>query len=274
MTVKPISLNFDSYVQGGIINDVDVEVVGAVWTLNGPENYHADKPPVFCKLTLKNLDDNSEATEQWWSAGPSSDFVPTDDELRLVPTGAAEFLRKGSNFHMLHGSLVNNCGMPKDFLDSDKGIGVLLGCRFHVVQAPAAKSEGLKGAKEGRTVLIASKAIKTPWDKKKPAAAKPPAQAQNQTAAAPQTQAAAAAQSAEQSAAVDGDLTTQAVALVHQQLAASPVVPLANLKAEIFRKTTADGMAATTRAKLVASLSEAFLTANGFLVVDGNVMSA
>lgn len=161
-----VSNNPESFVQGGLINDVDVEIVSASYVMWDYDGRLKDRQlAVHCEL--KNLD-TDEVIENYWSAG--KDFEPADDEGAFVkPTGAATQLRKGSNWHAFLTSLVNNAGMPAGALDGEHGIKALEGSRMHVVRVPAPERVGLEQRKDApkQTILICSALISWPWDKGK-----------------------------------------------------------------------------------------------------------
>ena len=54
-----VSLNPDTFVKGGLIQDVDVEIISGRYTLEPPVGY-TQRDRVFAELGLKVLDDDSE----------------------------------------------------------------------------------------------------------------------------------------------------------------------------------------------------------------------
>lgn len=165
-TVKRASLNPDNFSVGGLINDVDVEVTKAEFTLEKPENYPTDDR-VFFRMGLKDLDSGTEV-DQFWPAGSNDDFQPGGDEGEyLLPTGSKESIGKSSKAAHLFNSFVTNGGMPKGKLDEDGGVSLLVGSKIHVQQVPwTGMGAGKNERGQEKTILICSKAIAWAWDKK------------------------------------------------------------------------------------------------------------
>lgn len=164
MAKQAISLNPETFIAGGLISDVDVTIESlrfCLWDYDGK----SDVNTLAVKGVLTPIE-GGESIEQYWSAGNPESFVPAEDGRKIVPTGEHKSLVKSSNFSMFISSLVN-CGMDGGVLN-DGDLGVLDGLKAHVVRVPT-KREGLPGKKEGgreATVLIASKILQLPWDKK------------------------------------------------------------------------------------------------------------
>jgi hypothetical protein len=162
---KRLSMNPATFVQGGLMNDVDVEVTAARWMMFDYGGTSAEVPAL--EFTLKNLDDESEETQNW-SAGAAKDFEPSDDGEYLTAVGAATGLRKSCNAAHLLESL-RSCSYDAAKLDAPAS--AFVGLRMHVVRKPAPEREDMEGRekKEGGrkpTILVCTKIIRTPWEAK------------------------------------------------------------------------------------------------------------
>lgn len=178
----PVSLATKDFVQGGLLNDVDVTVLNAkfvIYDYDGKATFAKD-PPLALKLTLKVDDDDSEHTE-YVTGGSSGDFVPTeeDDGDTITRNGTAKNLRKNSNLFRFNESL-EQAGFPQAQLALGKA-SAYTNTRFHLERRPMPKSTGLTTQDEqGRekTYIACGALISTQWDKgKKGAVAAKPAAA-------------------------------------------------------------------------------------------------
>jgi hypothetical protein len=263
--VKRFSMNLDDYIAGGLVGDIDVEILEAVATLEKPPNYTADS--AFIKLTLKNLEDGAEFSN-WWSFGSPESWAPSDDGNFMLAVGRASAPSRSSNWYAMHQSLVNNCGMPKDKLAS--GLSVLVGAKIHVVRAKAPDRAGLdqqraEGARGPADILIAAKVISWPWEK----GAKG-----GKTAARPAAATTAAKPTAAAAGAAGGDIDAKATEWVRKALEANGgLVELARVKPVVF-SAIGTSEPATVRQQIVARLSKAWLGENGFTVDSGTVQVA
>lgn len=152
-----ISLRPSTFAQGGgLIDDADVEIVRARFTIGyGPDS--TVDATTLC-LTLKDTDDVEHF--QYYSCG--NGFVPSetgDDETRgkeLTPVGDKTAPSGSSNMAMVINSLIN-AGMPEDLLDSGD-ISAIEGVKGHVNRIPAPKRQGIvrqgKNADREQTVLV------------------------------------------------------------------------------------------------------------------------
>jgi hypothetical protein len=132
----------------GLLNDVDVEVVAAEWTL---WNYGNDAQPdvPFLHLTVI-ADEAEENTELYLSAGRPDRVVPTEDGEWLVAAegSSAKGLSNSSNAAAFLQSL-ENAGYDKDSLGSEP-ISQLVGLYFHLLRVPQPKRSGLPAAEGER----------------------------------------------------------------------------------------------------------------------------
>ena len=246
-----VSFNPDTFTKGGLIQDVDVEIIGGSCTLEPPEGY-TQRDRIFVELELKVLDTDEEVT-QHWSAGKNTDFSPSTDEDTMVPTGSRSALNDNSNWSLFCSNLVN-CQFPKERLDGK--VSSLFGTQIHVVRIPAPEREGLPGKKDTERkqyILVPNKLIKLPGEKTK---------ARKKTT----TAAAAAAPETE----VAGDAETEALVAVTEIMAEGKAMPIPLLKAAVIRKHMKTDTSA--RNEIVALAGDAaWLAAQGF-VVEGTTV--
>jgi hypothetical protein len=254
-----VSLNPDTFSKGGLIQDVDVEIIGGRYTLEPPAGY-TQRDRVFAELQLKVLDDGSEV-EQYWSVGKNTDFTPSTDGLELVPSGSRENLNDNSNFSIFIQNLVN-VQFPKTAL-TDK-LDCLFGTQIHVVRIPAPEREGLeKGADAKKSyILVPNKLIKLPGEKSKARVG-----AKKGAAAAPTVGAPPANTESTMDA---GEVETQALVDVTEIMGEGKALAIPMLKAQVIRRHMKTDTA--TRNKIVALVGDAdWLATQGFTVTGGAV---
>ena len=146
-----------------MLNNEDVEIKALQftgWDYNGA--IQESVAALRCELEL--IDERGKRTgevkEQFLTCGPKLEEVnPSDDGYMLLP-GSKTGLTKNSNFWLWLESAWKK-GMPGDFIKSGS-VKPLLGVRFHVIQLPAPKREGLD-QKEGKTYLAVEHFISAPW---------------------------------------------------------------------------------------------------------------
>jgi hypothetical protein len=253
-----VSLNPDTFSKGGLIQDVDVEIIGGRYTLEPPPGY-TQRDRVFAELNLKVLDDGSEV-DQYWSVGANTDFTPSADGLGLTPTGSRETLNDNSNFSIFIQNLVN-VQFPKQSL-TDK-LDCLFGTQVHVVRIPAPEREGLAKDKDAKKsyILVPNKLIKLPGEKRKAAAG-----AKKSAGAAPAS--APAAETID-----EGEVETQALVDVTEIMGEGKALPIPLLKAQVIRRHMKTDTA--TRNKIVALVGDAdWLATQGFTVTGGQIQPA
>lgn len=171
--MPPVSLRPNTFAQGGgLIDDADVEIVRARFTIGyGNDSGSGNDATTLC-LTLKDTDEVEH--QQYYSCG--NGFVPseTGDETtngeELVPVGDKTAPSGSSNMAMVIGSLIN-AGLPEDLLDSGK-VSAIEGTRGHVNRIPAPKRQGIvrqgKNADREPTVLVFTTVTGLPGEKPKP----------------------------------------------------------------------------------------------------------
>lgn len=292
VTVTPVSMDPDDFVTGGLLQDVDLEILKIYSTLEKPEHYKFDDR-VFIKMEAKNLSTGGQE-EQFWAAGSNADFVPSSDGNFILPNPdnpSATALRKASNWAAMLVSLKTNGGMPKGFLNSSKGLSALAGMRFHAMQAPAPERPGLekKDSKFPPTVLICFKVLPgfAPWEAKKTAVAGTtrrvvtwtPAQAAPQAQAAAPAPSAPAAPQAAGSGTEDDKIISVVSALIDE---AAPdengvqkipaVQDKSGIAALVFNKLVKHGFKVNQRTEASKKvLDAAWMQEHGFLIEDGFV---
>jgi hypothetical protein len=268
-----IPLGKDDFLAGGLLNNEDVEIKALQftgWDYNGA--IQESVAALRCELEL--IDERGKRTgevkEQFLTCGPKLEEVnPSDDGYMLLP-GSKTGLTKNSNFWLWLESAWKK-GMPGDFIKSGS-VKPLLGVRFHVIQLPAPKREGLD-QKEGKTYLAVEHFISAPWLSKGAGAgagaAAPRAQASQASQAAP------AAQPAAQPA-VDGAQPAESKALdmaanlVGAAMATEPIAGPSALKVLAFR-AMGKWPAAERNAAIKLIGNPEWLAANGFTVTDTSV---
>ncbi len=174
--MSAISFRPSTFAQGGgLVDDVDVEIVRARFGFGYGGNSSAEDATTF-HLTLKDGD----GTEYVQYYGTGTGFVPSEagdaeeNGKELVPVDSKTAVSGSSNFAMLITSMVN-AGLPEDLLDSGD-ISQLEGVKGHVNRVPAPKRDGLpkregKNADRPQTVLVFTTITDFPGN----AAAKPKA---------------------------------------------------------------------------------------------------
>ncbi len=159
---KVISMNPDTFVQGGLVQDVDVRIDACYAELF---NYGGKIQGFACTVRADCVNiDSGEKVELRWSMGTSTDFIPHPSDRRyVVSIAGAEGARKGSNWSVFLDTLIN-AGLDKTVLN-DGFLGRLEGLEFHVVRPPAPKRPGIEHpeAKYEQTIPCVSKVIRWPW---------------------------------------------------------------------------------------------------------------
>jgi hypothetical protein len=262
-------LNLDptTYVKGGLIDDVDVEIISAEFELFDYGGNSAAVPAL--KLNMRNLADSTDEV-QHYSCGALKDFEPSDDGMFMKPTGSATGFRSTSNFGIFMNSL-GDTPFPMNRLNGQP-ISILNGLKVHVVRREVAGRKDMPGKEEKKegdrkpTVLIISKLISLPWENKKAATTK----AEKAGGAA-----AAAAGAPAQAAAVELD---------EEQILATLTMVSDLITAKGGTATLRDiGMAAVTKLKFPADAKTAagklvkkpeWLAEYGFVVDGDNVTVA
>ncbi len=271
-----LSLNPKDAVQGGLIQNVDVEVVGAgfeIWTPPNAQSNYGRSAPTSLRLDLKILDGSDLEHTEYISCGSSDNVVPSKDgdELEAQHDGVAG-INNNTNVVLFTKSLVE-CKFPESKL-VDFHASTLVGLKFHMIRPPAPKREGLepseKASKYPPTYLACKEIIQLPWEKKGKAAAA--AKGRTATAAAAKaTTAAAAAATAAPDDSGDPEIEQAALAAVLGVLdGETGPVPLTQLKIKLF--SSMKSMPAEERNPLLKTATDAdWLTGQGLTISKGMV---
>lgn len=163
-----VGFGLDTMVQGGLIDDVDVEFTNCRFEIKDLQKNGNDRVYFCADLKI----DGEVAGEQFFSAADPKHFQPSDDDGNwLIAVGEKGALNKGTNFELLLQSAVK-FGFPdsgKGSLD-DKGAEAFNGLKAHVIRVPQPKNrssvlEQNEGGKKAADPLVISKIIALPGGK-------------------------------------------------------------------------------------------------------------
>lgn len=162
-----LSLKPSDQVSEGLLDDMDVTFEDMVFTLEQPPNYtsQSDKVSMFLKVHLKPTD-GSDETDQYYSAGDSRKFQPSEDGKTAVRMSGSGGMGQGTNAAVLFRSIVD-AGFPEDKITAS--LTCFEGIVAHVRRI-AVERKGLpqQEGKRPSTVLAVEKIIKLPWENKSP----------------------------------------------------------------------------------------------------------
>jgi hypothetical protein len=162
----PISMKPSDAESGGLLDDVNATITKAeatTWDYNG----QADPGPAL-KITLK-ADDGGEA-EQYYSAGKMERVVPSEDGTCFYPAEGAS--SKGLNNNCNAMTFLLSCtdqGFPEEKMENFTS---LVGLYAHFNRVPQKERAGLDDPNKKKTILVVTKIISMPWEKKGRVAAK------------------------------------------------------------------------------------------------------
>jgi hypothetical protein len=145
-----ISLNPKTFVSGGLLNDVDVEIVEARYALFDYQGtVDAANMRTSLRLQLRTLDGAQDATEHL-TLGATTDFVPNDSDggLTLRPLSGKTALSKRSKLYFFLQSLTE-AGADMSRLDSGRA-DELEGLKFHFVRKAMPDMGGLEVTRRGK----------------------------------------------------------------------------------------------------------------------------
>lgn len=167
-TLRIFSLNPDTFITGGLLNDVDCMMKDfefCVWDYNGK-----GKETVALKGTIV-VDGAEEEHEQYWSVGSPELNQPVNNGNAVASDKGSSGFNKNSNCGLFLMSL-KDCGLDVTKLDAGD-ITVLNGVKLHLLRKPT------KGLREGmperdtgserkfdESVLCATTVYQWPWEKK------------------------------------------------------------------------------------------------------------
>lgn len=268
-----VPLGLEDYVQAGLIDDVDVEIVeirACIW------DYQGQAPDSLAvRATLKVLPDG-DMHEHYWSAGTG--FVPSADGCGFVRAedSTRERLAKGTNWHLMHTSLCLEAGMPKNKLSEKGGLSVLDGAVIHVIRTPEPTRPGLESRptrREGqpRTTLICKGPAKRwPWDAKGKGAAR--RTSAGASSAAPAAAAAAPTPAVPPAPAESSDEVAKlAVRAVGEAMADTDSLPLTKFRTLVYNRIgpNTDRDLRTKATNLACDPD--FLAENGYVIEENTV---
>lgn len=156
-----VSINPDTFVQGGLIDDVDA-ILNSVRFCEFDYEGKSDK---VLALKVDFTTPDGEAHCQYYSAGDLKRFQPTDDGKHIVPVAGATSLVLSSNASQFFTSL-SNAGFPKNKLGTD--VSVLDGLGVHLRRIAQAERKGLvkkEGDDRQKTILVVDKVLFLPGEK-------------------------------------------------------------------------------------------------------------
>lgn len=261
MSGQLISLLPSEMVQGGLIDDLNVTIKSASFTIF---DYQGKAEPRVC-LRLELEDEEDGIHEQFYSAADPKHFAPSADGNGIVAVGEKGALNKGSNFEQFMVSLIN-AGFPEAKLR--EGATGMVGTKVHVVRKAQPQRGGII-RQEGQgqaTILLVDQVLELPGEGKKGAA-------KTSKANVPVANKPAAKASAPAAASTDNGVDDDLRAIVMEALEAKPegyapkgLVPV------VFKKATGPNKKAMT-ARVV---QEEFLAAGaeeGLWQFDGETVT-
>lgn len=149
-----ISLSPDDATQGGLIDDIDVEIIDAAtceWDYNGQQ-------PAGPALAVQFQDPNGQTHDQYYSAGKAEDWSPSEDGRGFVAVSGKTGFNNSTNLMKFFTSMVE-AGFPKELLSAGD-VKCIIGTKAHVNQV-VQERKGLirtgKNADRPSTALLVTK---------------------------------------------------------------------------------------------------------------------
>ncbi len=247
-----VSLNPDMATQGGLIDDINVEITDALavmWDYNG-------NAPTGPAMAVEYTDVNGAQHIQYYSAGKAEDWLAHESGEGFVSVSGKTGFNSNSNIMMLFDSLVK-AGFPKEHLTGN--VKVIVGTKGHVLQH-ITERKGLirtgKNADRPSSVLLVSKITELPAGVGGTAVAQQATQAATKAPAAAATgHVNGAAAAAATTPAMGGDLDAELQGYLQTALLELPegvsVIEKKDIVKIVFKKATEDGKAAADRNKAV-----------------------
>lgn len=186
---KPLSNNPDDFIAGGSLypggTGLIEDIAYVLW------DYEGKMPPnsvVAVKCIFKPTDGSNDGKDVliFWSVGPSTEFVPSQDGGFIFPVGNAQGIKNSTNWFHVTAALRDTCGLEGAKLNGAAGIRCLISGQLTLVRKDQPTRDGLvpQQATPGQptyksTFLIPTSAI-FPWDRQaggravRPAAAAKP----------------------------------------------------------------------------------------------------
>jgi len=166
MSFKLIFSTTADFTQGGLVENVDIEIRLARWNLYDYEGQQAIPALALTADLHEIMKDGSVSevalTTQHWTAGASAGFTPIEEGRFLASDHDGATLKKGSNFFLMFESLEK-----QGFALADGDASQFNGLQGHVIRVPAPERTGLdfSDRKNKPTVLIFSALIRNPNEK-------------------------------------------------------------------------------------------------------------
>lgn len=143
---KRASFNPDTFVKGGLIDDIDATLTGVkceMYDYNG--NVIPPNPALGVDIVYGEGED--DMTRQYWSAGNHQDWAASEDGKFFIPVGQKTAFSQSCNMFHLFKSL-KEAGFDMAKLDGDDGVTALNGLRVHMIRIAAPKRSGLATKKK------------------------------------------------------------------------------------------------------------------------------
>lgn len=157
-----ISMSVGSFTQGGLIDDIDVEITDAITC----EYDYNGAAPLGPALAVEFTDHNGTASIQYYSAGKAEDFSPDDAGEGFLSVSGKTGVNNSTNLGKFLASMVE-AGFPDDML-AEGNLKVIVGTKCHVNQV-VQERKGLirtgKNADRPSTALLVSKIHSLPGAK-------------------------------------------------------------------------------------------------------------
>lgn len=247
------------FVQGGLIENVDVEIRNARYDFYD-YNGKAPKEVLAFKCDLHEIMKDGSvsdvpASDAVWSMGNPDGMMPIEDGRFIGAQHEGASLKKGSNFFVFFETLER-----LGFSDVDGDAHAFNGLQMHVVRIPAPKRDGLDMHVEGereKKIMVASAIIRNPNDKRSRGAAsrKPAASTASTASSKPAASAPAAAPAAEGS----DDLFNKIVELATKLNTEGKIKegPVSAFRAALIRAATTDKWEVADRNTMSGMLKDA-----------------
>ena len=130
--------------QGGLIDDVNVTILDAVFALTDYDGKADQASPALIVQYEPEQVEGAEPVQKFdqiYSAGSSDHFMPSDDNTMLIPVGNKTGINNSTNCFKFLTSMVE-CGFPEDTL-AQGDIRCIIGTKGHVKRVAQPKRTGL-----------------------------------------------------------------------------------------------------------------------------------
>lgn len=158
-----ISLNPDTFTQGGLLNNADIRIENARFLLYDYDGKSDKESPgiMFDAIPL----DGGNPINQFIACGDAKDWAISSDGQELTPAGdsSPSGIRNNTNLALFIKELVN-LSYPKHLLDNFKA-GSLNGLEIHIVRKK--RPDAGQGGSSDKEILMPTKIITLPGEKSK-----------------------------------------------------------------------------------------------------------